>query len=221
MAGALDRLELVPQASPPSAQPVGRDDALAAHGGWIFRNRSWLPVPLALLLLGSRWHAEHVPVLFLIGEVTVALGLAIRFWAVRHIGTISRTRSGRLGPLILEGPYLLVRNPLYVGNFLIWTGFALASELLWMLPIAWAMFALQYGAIVRFEEALLVRQFGAGYLAYLRRVPGWFPRLGEFPRAWRARAVHGWRAVLFSERGTLIAAGAMTALLLARYRWMF
>jgi protein-S-isoprenylcysteine O-methyltransferase Ste14 len=217
----LDRLELAPQASPQAAQTVGREDALAAGGGWIFRNRSWLPVPLALLLLGSRWHAAHVPSLFPVGEGIVVLGLAIRFWAVRHIGTISRTRSGRLGPLMLEGPYLLVRNPLYVGNFLIWTGFAVASQLLWMLPLAWGLFALQYAAIVRFEEALLVRQFGTGYLAYARRVPAWLPRMENFHQAWQARGVHGWRAVLFSERGTLIAASVMTLLLLARYHWLF
>ena len=42
-----------------------------------------------------------------------------------------------------------------------------------MLPVAWALFALQYSAIVRFEEAALVRHFGASYETYLREVPRW------------------------------------------------
>ena len=71
----------------------------------------------------------------------VAGGLGIRYWAVSYIGTISRTRASRFGPLMSAGPFALVRNPLYVGNFLIWIGFAIASGLLWMLPVAWALFA--------------------------------------------------------------------------------
>src|SRR5262245_58515602 len=109
-------------------------------GEWAFRQRSWLPVPLALVLILVRWREADSSLLFLAGIGLVAAGLAIRFWAVRHIGTISRTRANRQGPLIVTGPYAWVRNPLYVGNWLMWTGFALASELLWMVPIAWAVF---------------------------------------------------------------------------------
>jgi protein-S-isoprenylcysteine O-methyltransferase Ste14 len=46
-------------------------------------------------------------------------------------------------------------NPLYAGNWFLWTGFVIWSELLWMLPIAWIVFWVQYGAIRRWEEAML------------------------------------------------------------------
>jgi protein-S-isoprenylcysteine O-methyltransferase Ste14 len=189
-------------------------------GAWVFRQRSWTPVPLALLLLLAPWHRSRAVWPLATGLTVVLAGLALRFWCVSHIGTISRTRAGRLGPLMTSGPYALVRNPLYVGNFLIWTGFALASGLLWMLPVAWATFALQYTAISRFEEAALLERFGEAYLAYVEDVPRWSPRLRNIRQTLRAPGPHGWREVTFSERGTLIAALAMTLLLLARRRWL-
>ena len=109
------------------------------------------------------------------------------------------------------GPFALVRNPLYVGNFGIWIGLVLASGLLWMLPVAWLVFALQYSAITRFEEAALAARFGEAYLAYALAVPKWRPRRAGLPGALRDAGTQPWREVLFSERGTLIAAAGMSA----------
>ena len=189
-------------------------------GAWAFSQRSWTPVPLALILVGVRWKWVRTPWLFGLGVLVVLAGLGIRYWGVSHIGTISRTRAARYGPLMTAGPFALVRNPLYVGNFLIWIGFVLSSGLLWMLPVAWAIFALQYSAIVRFEEAALIRHFGASYEAYAREVPRWSLNLTRLGAAFGPAAPHGWREVCFSERGTLIAATVMTLLLLAKYRWL-
>jgi protein-S-isoprenylcysteine O-methyltransferase Ste14 len=189
-------------------------------GAWLFRQRSWTPVPLALVLIGVRWEWTRARPLVVTGALLVLGGLATRAWAVRHIGSISRTRTNRLGALMTAGPFALVRNPLYVGNFGIWIGLVLASGLLWMLPVAWLVFALQYSAITRFEEAALVARFGDAYRAYARAVPKWWPRLAGLHEALRDAGTQPWREVLFSERGTLIAAAAMSLLIALRYRWL-
>lgn len=149
----------------------------------------------------------------IIGALMAVTGEVLRLWAVRHIGTISRTRtSTRQGPLVTSGPFQVVRNPLYLGNWLIWTGLVVFSRLLWMLPVAWAVFALQYGTMVLWEEARLRNSFGRQYDRYARDVARWLPvgRLGDLapigPR-------HPWRAVAFSERGTLMAMSLMALLL--------
>jgi hypothetical protein len=98
------------------------------------------------------------------------------FWAVRHIGTISRTRtSTRQGPLIMSGPFRMVRNPLYLGNWMIWTGLVLASRLCGCCRSRGRCFALQYGTMVIWEEARLRSKFGASTIATALDVPRWVP----------------------------------------------
>jgi len=173
-----------------------------------------------LLLLIGNWGRVGSPALMtVLGVALVVLGEGMRLWAVRQIGVISRTRSGRLGRLVTEGPFALVRNPLYVGNLLLWTGFTVWSGKLWLLAVCWTLFLLQYSAIIGFEEGLLTERFGDEYRDYSTRVPRWWPRLANLGHALRDRAQHPWRDTLFSERGTLIAIVAISTLLLIVSRW--
>jgi protein-S-isoprenylcysteine O-methyltransferase Ste14 len=190
-------------------------------GGWLFRQRTWLPLPLvaALLLIPPESDAPGA-LLWIAGALVVAIGEGIRLWAVHHIGAISRTRSDRLGPLILSGPFALIRNPLYVGNILLWAGFAISARLVWFAPLVIVLLALEYHAIVRWEEELLAARIGEPYEQYVARVPRWLPSLSR-PSLW-ATAVTGmfsWRETLFSERGTLIAIGAGFLLLWLKARF--
>lgn len=185
-----------------------------ATGRWVFRNRSWLPVPLVLILLVAGPSGTGSRGLQLAGGVSIVLGQSLRLWAVRHIGVISRTRTTRLGPLITTGPYAWSRNPLYVANWLLWTGFVLAAQVLWMLPVAWAVFALQYRAIVKWEEQLLRERYPDAYDEYAARVRRWWPSRAD--RTAMPVRIHPWQDVLFSERGTLAAIVVLATLLLVR-----
>ena len=192
-------------------------------GGWLFRHRTSIPVPFALALLLLRLgEAPFSWTLVSAGAVLTLLGEAIRLWAVRHIGTISRTRSDRLGPLVTAGPFGLVRNPLYIGNILLWVGFAVTARLVWMAPVVLVLLALEYHAIVKWEEELLLAQRGEDYRAYCAQVPRWIPvaakRRNRGERGERRKRSFSWPETLFSERGTLIAiAGGYVLLWLKTY----
>src|SRR3990170_6309226 len=101
-------------ASTNEAQRTERDsDAVVRLGGRLFRQRTWLPLPivLALLLIPAAPASSY---LLLFGAAFVAAGEVLRLWAVRHIGVVSRTRSDRVGPLVSSGPFACIRNPLYL-----------------------------------------------------------------------------------------------------------
>ena len=176
-------------------------------GGWLFSRRSWVPLPIVAALLATPSPPPSVPLLAA-GMLTAAAGELVRLWAVRHIGVISRTRSDRLGPLIATGPFGLVRNPLYIGNVLLWVGFTVSAGLLWLAPVVTAVLGVEYHAIVRWEERLLEARIGEAYGIYARRVPRWNLFSRQSPVASRESTVAGvfsWRETLFSERGTLVA----------------
>src|SRR5262249_36284291 len=137
------------------------------------------------------------------------------------MGAFSGTRRARLGPLVSSGPFAVVRNPLYVGNILLWTGFAISAQLVWFAPIAVVLLALEYHAIVRWEEGLLAERIGEPYVQYVAKVPRWLPLLSSRPAlsASSAATAFSWRETLFSERGTLIAIGAGFVLLWLKARF--
>ncbi|HKE86763.1 MAG TPA: isoprenylcysteine carboxylmethyltransferase family protein [Vicinamibacterales bacterium] len=189
---------------------------LASLGYWSFRNRSWLPVPLGLAMLAVKPDTSNITRIAL-GIACVLTGQVLRLWAVRHIGGVSRTRTTRLGPLVSTGPYAHTRNPIYTANWFLWTGVAVSSCLDWMIPLTWAMFAMHYGTMVRWEEHVLARRHPGKYDRYAADVPRWWPRIA--PVETTPRVLHTWPQVLFSERGT-IAALAVIALLLAARRFI-
>lgn len=129
----------------------------------------------------------------------------LRLWAVHHIGAVSRTRSDRLGPLVRSGPFAFIRNPLYVANIALWTGFAVMARLTWLVPVFAAILALEYHAIVRWEERLLESRRGDEYRAYIQQVPRWIPTFRSLGRPQSVGVRDSWRDAFFSERGTLIA----------------
>lgn len=195
---------------------VPASSSLDAVGGWLFRHRTALPIPIVLALVLIRFgQAPFTAELVGTGVVLIAVGEGLRLWGVRHIGAISRTRSDRLGPLVTSGPFGRVRNPLYLGNVVLWVGFALAARLVWLAPVILVLLGLEYHAIVRWEEGLLESRRGDEYRAYMASVPRWIPSVRSINRA-GAVTGYSWRETLFSERGTLIAIAAGFVLLWAK-----
>jgi len=189
-------------------------DRLIRLGGWLFRHRTSLPLPVAAAILTLRTGQTPPSSLLLASGLAITgLGEALRLWGVHYIGAISRTRSDRLGPLVASGPFALVRNPLYIGNIALWVGFALTARLVWLAPAILVLLGLEYHAIVRWEERLLEERRGDEYRVYASRVGRWWPRFGRATPRRQTRALadtvtaseFSWRETLFSERGTFVA----------------
>lgn len=179
--------------------PSAAEQKISARwGAVLFRNRSWLPVPLLLVALLVPGHPTARD--WIVAAVLIAIGEWIRLAGVAAAGTVTRRRSRDVQRLVNYGIFAWMRNPLYVGNFLIWMGFVVASGVLWFLPIAIAMFAVEYTLIVAYEEGVLESIFGPGYLEYKRRTPRWVPR----PPSVKYTGPHGWKEAWTSEISTFM-----------------
>lgn len=113
------------------------------------------------------------------GWLAIAGGAVLVAWCqwafiLRGRGTPAPFDAPRL--VVAAGPYRLVRNPMYLGGFLVLAGFGLVERsgaivifsALWLLVV--------HLAVVGLEEPDLRRKFGSGYEDYRRTVPRWLPR---------------------------------------------
>ncbi len=185
-------------------------------GELLFRARSYTPIPLVILILVL---ARPNALSFAIGFPVTALGEALRIWGVSYAGPATRTRKVGAKALVTDGPYAYLRNPLYLGNFLISSGLCIASRawMPWMLMVLTAAFAVQYGAIISLEEKKLRNLFGEKYDRYASRVPRIMPRLSPYEE--RSTEHPDLRKALLSERSTFRAIFAVVILLVLR--WYF
>jgi protein-S-isoprenylcysteine O-methyltransferase Ste14 len=72
--------------------------------------------------------------------------------------------------LILDGPYRLTRNPMYVGVTLLQIGIGVTSNNGWIALLALVALMLVHFVAVRPEERYLSDKFGEPYRRYLREV---------------------------------------------------
>ncbi|MDB4885841.1 MAG: putative rane protein [Gemmatimonadetes bacterium] len=184
----------------------------ARVGAVLFRHRGWLPVPFLLVPLLAYGVIE--PMNWILGILLIALGEAIRLAGVAAAGTVTRRRSRTVQRLVTYGIFAWMRNPLYVGNFLIWMGFIVISGVLWFLPVAVLLFAVEYTFIVRYEEGVLESIFGAEYLRYKHQTSRWFPR----PPAGDEEGEHHWGEAWRSEISTFMQYAVIAGLFIAKER---
>lgn len=181
----------------------------------LFSLRSYTPLPF--LAAGLIFGAPSLTSL-VIGVLIALAGLCIRFWAVGHAHYETRaTRCVGASRLVTSGPFAFVRNPLYISNILLYTGFAVMANLWWLIAATALWFFVQYTLIVSREEEFLKKEFGAEYDEYCRRVPRFLPRFTPYMRSAEGRIDNriAWR----SERRTHQAFVITLVLMLGKYLW--
>ncbi|HDH07705.1 MAG TPA: isoprenylcysteine carboxylmethyltransferase family protein, partial [Candidatus Moranbacteria bacterium] len=118
--------------------------------------------------------------------------------------------------LIVSGPFAYVRNPLYIGNMLLYLGIGIMSLALFpYLQIAAVIFfAIQYYFIVIEEEKFLNDKFGDAYDEYVKNVPRFFMRLIPYKPGNVEQPDYEFKKGLRSEKRTLQAFSSVTIILI-------
>lgn len=167
---------------------------LESQGAFLFRWRSFLPLLLIPLAVPALFEAAHIE--SVIGEKLddmlslacffVSLsGLVIRAATVGFVlsGTSGRnTSEQRANGLNTTGLYSIVRNPLYLGNFIVIFGLVLAIKVWWFAIIFVLVYWLYIERIIAVEEAYLSAKFGKDYDAWVRTTPCFVPSFRYWKR---------------------------------------
>jgi len=188
-------------------------------GQWLFRHRSYLP--LLIILPGLFIYAYTDYAVPRVEErvyewfcIAVGLfGLGIRIWTIGYApaGTSGRnTREQIAQRLNTEGPYSVVRHPLYLGNFFMWIAVALWIGHVYFFIITVLVFWLYYERIMVAEEAFLRQRFGEQFHQWAKTTPAFFPRSLQVQRSpFNFR----WHKVIYQESNGLAALFLLFALL--------
>ncbi len=76
---------------------------------------------------------------------------------------------------VASGPYAFVRNPMYIGGFILLVGFGLFHLSVSILILAIILFGVFHLFVVYYEEPTLEKQFGKSYTEYKSKVNRWIP----------------------------------------------
>lgn len=139
----------------------------------------WLGLELSRV--GAMSFGVATTMLMVCAAGCAALGALLRVCGAAYLGPgIVNSINMLAGGVMADGPYRYVRNPLYLGLWFMLAGAA------FLMPASGALFALMLILffIIRLtlgEEAFLKAQMGEPYVAYLRAVPRFLPRLRGAP----------------------------------------
>lgn len=142
----------------------------------------WLGLALNFLLAwlfpsaAIRWQRT---VLFLTGLIFILLGVALRWYAIRVLGSYF-TRDVAVSvdqQVVQNGPYRLIRHPAYSGTFLTMLGVGLAVTNWASLICLLACVFLGHFNRVNVEEQALIHTIGQPYIDYMRRTRCFIPFL--------------------------------------------
>jgi len=121
--------------------------------------------------------ATAVPIVIVFGTVLAALAAALRVWGTAYLGSdIMQHGEMQARGVVATGPYRYVRNPLYLGTWLMMVAISL------LLTPSGALFLVVVSAFffvrkILGEEAFLANKLGEPYQQYLHAVPRILPRL--------------------------------------------
>jgi protein-S-isoprenylcysteine O-methyltransferase Ste14 len=110
--------------------------------------------------------------------ILAASGALLAMWCIATFILIGRGTPAPFDPprrLVVAGPYLFVRNPMYIGAALALTGAALFYESWALLAYCAAFAVVTHVFVVGYEEPTLRTTFGAPYERYCELVQRWWP----------------------------------------------
>ncbi len=109
--------------------------------------------------------SSYIGILFIVG------GIFLREYSIVTLGKyfsfkISVVKDQKI---ITKGPYHFIRHPSYSGGILAILGIAIALRSMIAIVVVTLLCSITYGLRIRFEERIMLAEFGEDYLIYKRK----------------------------------------------------
>ncbi len=149
---------------------------------FVFKNRRYIhvavalgPIPFKYLLGGT-----STLLLWIAGFVLMLAGITFRAHSAGYLAGAHTTTTVNADYVCTSGPFAYIRNPLYLGNFIIGLSLCIAFNE-WYGYLVFALhFISVYSIMIPYEEKFLADKFGEKYTEYRAHVRRFIPRLKPF-----------------------------------------
>ena len=175
-------------------------------GKFLFKKRTFTPIPIILIVFiffkPMNLEKGNIPVT-LAGIFLSIIGEIIRIFAVGYsfYGTSGRESYLRADNLNVKGIYSIVRNPLYIGNFFIFSGVLIVYSNLIALLLFDFFLIIQYYFIILSEENFLLNKYRKIYEHYCMKVSKIFPNFKNYQKPDHK---FNFKKALFKEKSSIL-----------------
>jgi protein-S-isoprenylcysteine O-methyltransferase Ste14 len=157
---------------------------LGRFSSFIFNTRRYyrvfflvMGISLKLFVLKTTTDETH----FFFGMILVLCGETFRVFSAGYLQgrhTVTRIEADFLNT---SGPYAFMRNPLYVGNFMVDFGICIVLNVWFYYPLYIAEYILLYTIIIPYEEKFLRDKFGKTFEDYKEKTLAIIPKFRRYP----------------------------------------
>jgi protein-S-isoprenylcysteine O-methyltransferase Ste14 len=156
-------------------------------GQFLFKFRSFTPLPLmaAVFIFFRPYSYGAIDPYLIWGGLAISfLGEFIRVMAVgfAYTGTSGRENYLRADDLNRTGIYSIVRNPLYIGNVLMFSGLLIVFANWWALLFFNIFLITQYYFIILSEENYLKQKYGDSFNDYCKTINRVIPTFNSYQK---------------------------------------
>ena len=149
---------------------------------FVFKNRRFIHIAVAIFPIPFKVYFEGTSTLLLwiVGFLLMLSGVAFRIYTAGYLQGKHTTTTIIADYMCTSGPFAYIRNPLYLGNFIIGLSLAVAFNE-WYGYLVFAIHYIGvYSILISYEEKFMANKFGAAYAEYRACTRRFIPSLKPF-----------------------------------------
>ena len=149
---------------------------------FVFKNRRFIHITIATVPIPVKYFLGGTTslTLWIIGFLIMLSGITFRVLSASYLSGKHTTTTINADYICTSGPFAYIRNPLYLGNFIIGLGLGIAFNEWYGYVILALHFLSIYSILIFYEEKFMAEKFGAVYAEYKAHTRRIVPKLKPY-----------------------------------------